>query len=259
MTSLRAILRCIGVTKANVSVARDLCGFSRGRVPRDPQAGVTSQVSLNQVVGSIKGRHFHLNVVRVGYDAIPAASRDEAVEKLDYAVYKARKVFRQRSLGIGRVEHRVVSAAQADGADDIGSRDEAQDLWRSWSTDNDGIDAFVVRMISASDFIGLSPVGGDCDKGGKDDGLLAGGNDRTFDGLARTFAHELGHYLGLEHNHGDGSGCSGCPSTDAGKSNLMAQTRCTTCPGGAGVRDSTLLTSGQGSTIRGHCTVRAGC
>jgi hypothetical protein len=34
----------------------------------------------------------------------------------------------------------------------------------------------------------------------------------------------------------------------------MAQTRCA-----LSTRDSVLLTSGQGSTVRGRCQVRAGC
>ena len=258
MVSLRAILKCIGVNQANVSVLRDFLGFSRGRMPTDPDPDTTASVSLRQAVQGVQGRHVHLNVIRVGFDAIPAADRDDAVDRLDYSVYKTRNIFRQRSLGVGRVQHYFITAAQADGLDDIGSDSEAEDLWSSWSVPNDGLDAFVVRNISAT-FIGLSPVGGSCTKGSSNDGLLGGTINRGADGVARTFAHEIGHFLNLPHNHGGGTGCSNCPSTDAGKSNLMAQTRCTTCSGGAGVRDSTLLTAAQGTTIRGHCSVQEGC
>jgi hypothetical protein len=236
MVGLRTILNCIGVTQPNVSVLAHFFGFSRGRVPTDPDPNTPSQVSMLEAVRGAQGRHVHLNVIRVGFDAIPAATRDQAVERVDYAVYKMRNVYRQVSLGVGRVQHRVVTAAQANGMDDLGSQSEAQDLWRSFSVQNNGIDVFVVRNISATDFVGLSPVA-----------------------VARTFAHEVGHFLGLNHNHGGGTGCNNCPSTNAGKSNLMAQTRCTTCTGGAGIRDSTLLTAGQGTTMRGHCSTRAGC
>jgi Metallo-peptidase family M12 len=260
MVGLRTILNCVGVTQPNVSVLAHFFGFSRGRVPTDPDTSVTAQVSLLDAVRGVRGRHVHLNVIRVGFDAItPATTRDQAVERLDYAVYKTRNVYRQVNLGVGRVEHFAVTASQANGMDDLGSQSEAQDLWRSFSVRNNGVDVFVVRTISASDFVGLSPVGGSCSKGSKDDGLVGGTISRGDDGVARTFAHEVGHFLGLSHNHSDGTGCTNCPSTNAGKSNLMAQTRCTTCTGGAGIRDSTLLTSSQGTTMRGHCSTRAGC
>ena len=66
--------------------------------------------------------------------------------------------------------------SEADGYDDIGSESEADDLSDDWSVPNDGIDMFLVANIS-DDFVGISPVPGDCDKGDKSDGLL-GGEDR---------------------------------------------------------------------------------
>jgi hypothetical protein len=259
MVSLRTILRCIGVQRTNISVLRDFFGFSRARLPTDPDSNTTARVSLAAAIRGVQGRHIHLNVIRVGFDAISPTNRPAAVDRLDYAIYKTRNILRQRNLGVGRVEHYVITAAEADGGDDLGSSSEAQDLWRSWSVRNNGLDVFMVRTISATTFVGISPVGGSCTKGSKDDGLIGGQIDRGADGVARTFAHEIGHFLGLKHNHGNGTGCTNCPTSNAGKSNLMAQTRCTTCPGGAGVRESTLLTSSQGNTMRSHCSVQAGC
>ena len=249
MTSVRSLLGCIGVdTGQAVSVMGHMYGFARRRMPRDPDPNVVSSVSMLQQMHALQGPHLHVNIIRVGFDGIAAGDRDEAVEKLDYAIYKIRNIYRAVSLGVGRVEHFVVDTADANGRDDIGSEDEADALSDEWSVPNDGIDVFVVRNISA-DFVGISPVPGSCEKGPDNDGLVGGESGRGFDAVARTFAHEIGHFLNLPHNHGDD-----CPATTAGQNNLMAQTRCA-----LSTRDSILLTSAQGSTMRGRCQVRAAC
>jgi Metallo-peptidase family M12B Reprolysin-like len=251
MASVKSILNCLGIdTGGDVSVLFHLFGFARQRVPTDPDTSVTAQVSTLQQVRDVQGQHIHVNAIRVGFDAIAAGDADEAAEKLDYAIYKIRNVYRPVRLGVGRVEHFVITSGEADGADDLGSEDEADELSDDWTVQNDAIDVFVVRNISDSDFVGISPVDGSCDKDSKDDGLVGGEINRGFDAVARTFAHEIGHFLGLEHNHDDDE----CPDTTAGKNNLMAQTKCATS-----VRDSVLLTGGQGSTMRDHCSVRDGC
>jgi hypothetical protein len=251
VAGLRSILSCLDIdASGQVSVLFHLFGFARARVPTDPDTTVTASVSLLQKIDGVQDEHVHLNVIRVGFDSIASGDLDEAEEKLDYAVYKIHNVYRQVNLGIGRVEHYVINTAEADGADDLGSEDEADELSDDWSVPGDGIDVFVVRNISDSDFVGISPVGGDCDKDSKDDGLVGGEIGRNFDPVARTFAHEIGHFLGLKHNHGDDD----CPDTTAGKNNLMAQTKCA-----ISVRDSVLLTGGQGSTMHDHCSVRGGC
>ncbi|MBX9699811.1 MAG: hypothetical protein K2X74_10250 [Acetobacteraceae bacterium] len=258
-TSVRSILDCIGVdTGGTVSILGRMFGFSRGRVPPDPDTSVTAEVSVLQLVRDLQGRHIHVNVIRVGFDALSATDQDEAFQKLDYAIYRTRNIYRPVSLGVGRVEHYVIDAADSNGRDDIGSEDEAEALADEWSVPNNAIDAFVVRNISDDDFVGRSPIGGNCDKNEKDDGLIAGEIGRGFEAFSRTFAHEIGHFLGLEHNHGSGDDCDNCPSSTNGCNNLMAQTRCANCCGG-GTRVAVLLTSGQGSDMRGHCSVRNGC
>jgi hypothetical protein len=247
--SIRSLLNCIDVdTSQTVSVLGHMFGFAQRRMPRDPDPTVRSSVSLLRQMRALQGRHLHINVIRVGFDGIPAADRDEAVEKFDYAIYRTRNIYRTVSLGIGRVEHFAVSTADANGRDDIGSEDEADALSDEWSVPNDGVDVFVVRSISAG-FVGISPVPGSCQKGPDNDGLVGGESGRGFEAVARTFAHEVGHFLDLPHNHGDD-----CPTTTAGQNNLMAQTRCA-----LSTRDSVLLTSAQGTTMRGRCQVRAGC
>lgn len=250
MASVKAILGCIGVDAgATVSILGDMFGFTQRRVPADPDTSVTAQVSLLRLVRDLQGQHIHVNVIRVGFDTLSASDQTTAFQKLDYSIYRIRNIYRPVNLGVGRIEHYFINAADANGRDDLGSEDEADALSDEWTVHNNGIDAFVVRNISDSDFVGISPVGGSCDKDSKDDGLVAGEINRAFEAVSRTFAHEIGHFLGLEHNHGDD-----CPTTTAGQNNLMAQTRCA-----ISTRDSVLLTSSQGSTMRSHCSVRSGC
>lgn len=259
MASVRSIMNCIGTdTSGTVSVLRGLFGFVRGRVPTDPDPTVTAQVSMLQMIRGVQQRHIHINIIRVGFDALPggAAAQDDAAEKLDYAIYRTRNSYRQVNLGVGWVRHYVITAAEADGMDDLGSQDEAHDLIDGASVPDVGIDAFVVRNISDTSFIGIAgDIPGECDKQSKDDGVIAGEIGRGYEGFSRTFAHEIGHHLGLKHNHG---GRPDCPGTTNGCNNLMAQTRCATGCGG-GTRAAMLLTGTQGSTMRGHCAVRNGC
>ena len=246
MASTKAMLNCIGVdTSGTVSILGHMFGFIRRRVPDDPCSTTAAQVSMLGQIRSLQGRHFHINVIRVGIDNFTS----DEVDKIEYAIYKARNIFNTRNLGVGRVNHYDVTSAAAGGKDDIGSDDEAEDLTHDWTVDNNGIDVFMVDNISA-DFVGISPVDGPCDKDDKDmNGVVGGEVNRSRSRVARTFAHEIGHYLGLSHNHGDN-----CPTSATARDNLMAQTRCanSNC-------DSVVLSSSQGSTIHNHCFVRSGC
>lgn len=248
MNSFRQHAACVGAS-GNFSVMRDVLGFLRGRLPPHPDGGTAvATVSMRAQIEAVAGRHVHLNLIRVGFDALSATEQSRSFERIDWAILRVREIYAPVSLGVGRVRHWFITQADADGADDIGSEDEAEDLWDDWTVQDNGLDVFLVRTISA-DFIGLSPVGGACDKDDKDDGLVGGRIDRDADGVARTFAHEIGHYLGLSHTHG-----ADCPTSTAARNRLMSQTRCAIAN-----RTSVDLTGGEGSTMRGHCMVRPGC
>lgn len=249
MQSVKSALHCIGISGGTRSVLGDLFGYLQGRVPADPDATVRASVSLTEHLKGLSGRHFHLNLIQVGMDTLSAGDLQTIRNKIDYSVYRTRNIYRAVNLGLGRVQHWEISAADSGGRDDLGSGDEADDLTDEWSVPNDGIDAFLVRNISASDFIGTSPRPGDCDKGDKDDGLIAGERNLSFETFSRTVAHEIGHFLNLKHTHGDD-----CPTTFAGRDNLMAQSRCSNSE-----RTSVVLTSSQGATVRGRCQVHEGC
>ncbi len=249
--SVRDLLDCVDADLTeDQSLLRRLFGFRRGLVPPDP-TGADASVSVRQLAVDIDGDHIHLNVIAMGFDALNTANLASARIDVDYCIYRIRNIYRPQGVGVGRVLHYSVDRDDADGLDVINGSDECVELWRSFYVDNDGIDAFVVRSISG--LLGLSPVGGDCGKQSKDDGLVAGGVDNNAEGLSRTFAHEVGHFLGLDHNHNelpDGP----CPATTAGQNNLMAQTGCA-----ISVRNSVILTNTQGNDMDDHCTIREGC
>lgn len=220
MDSLRAFATCIGVT-GTFSVARDFFGFLRG---------APSDVSVATQIQRLKGRHVHMNFIRVGSDQFTNADFDE----MDQALQFTRDNYANVSLGIGKIEHYVISTADADGADNINNDDEARELTNDWTVPNSALDIFWVLTYSGST-IGFSRVDGPCDKDAKGmDGSVV-----AIEGSANTtgfvLAHEAGHYLGLDHV--------------TNSNNLMFGT----VPNGGG------LTSGQGSDMRDHCFTKSGC
>ncbi|PSN14183.1 hypothetical protein C7293_12805 [filamentous cyanobacterium CCT1] len=253
--SLKELADCIGVsTTGNVSVLRNLLGFFRGQLPPDP-TGVPVRVSLLRQARLLQGRHLHLNVIAVGVDNFD----DNDDIEIDYSIYRIRDIYAQVNIGVGRVEHYGVPTAEASGFDSPTTSDQLEQITDTWSVPNNGIDVFIpFNMNVCSDTgctLGRSAIGGPCEE--KNDkgmnGAVTGlwGSEQT----SRTFAHEIGHYLNLEHNH-DGS--PDCPDTADGCNNLMAQTRCANSCGG-GVRAAILLTRGQGNTMDNHCLARFEC
>ena len=260
MVSIREMLECIGSkTSGNISVNAHLFGFFQWRVPDHPaNAAQTNSVSLLDQAQALQGDHVHINVIQVGRNNLDTdADRADADQLCDFATFRAREIFAARNLGVGRVRwyHVDVTDDEATGLDIIDNAAEADELMDGWRVNNEGIDAFVVRDITAN-FLGrAAAIPGSCDKDGDDNAVVAGELSRIGnpDGFARTFAHEIGHFLGLSHNHPP-LPVGPCPTSTAARNNLMAQTGCSITAAG-----SVLLTNGQGTTIRGHCSVQEAC
>lgn len=244
MASLKSTMRCIGA-ETEGSVLRNFFGFFRARVPTDVLGTTPSTVSLKTQMARVQQRHVHFNVIRVGFDTFSDSTFDRRMERIDYAILRTQNIYAAVNLGVGRVTHWRIDSADADGLDDIGSEDEAEELIERATVGGGGIDCFVVRNISAG-FIGIAPQ--------KADGVIAGESGLGDETFAKTFAHEVGHFLSLSHNHG-----SACPTGTTARNNLMAQSRCAAASGEAGQRVAVLLTAGQGQAMRGHGSTHAPC
>jgi hypothetical protein len=151
----------------------------------------------------LKHKHFHLSLVRVGTHSNGLLSPADE-ENLDCAVQMAREIYGAIGVGIGRVNRWWrIPLSDHTGFDVIDDDSEAEDLIGEWSVPGAGIDVFLVPTW-LRDTLGLLPKGGD--------GVAVESRAEEFLGTARTFSHELGHYLGLGHENDK-------------PNNLMCQTR----------------------------------
>ncbi len=251
MASLKSLMNCIGVnTNQNLSVLFHVFGYTEGQVPADPD-GSTAVESVKAFMQDVQEKHFHVNMITVGIDNFTAAER----ARVDYSIYRSRKIFRTVGPNFGRIERFEITASESNGRNDISSPGEATDLTQEWTVPNNGMDVFLVENISDPDFIGISEINGPCDKDAKGrNGVIGGEVNLGNETFAKTVAHEIGHYLGLKHNHGNN-----CPGTVVEQDNLMAQSRCASTDGDAGQRLAMNLTSSQGTKMKKHCFVKSGC
>jgi len=214
MASVRQAAQCIGVS-GEVSIIRDFYGYRTG-APK--QLSLLTQVRLLQV------KHIHLNLIRTAF------LNDSVLKQIDVALQFMRDTYATVDIGVGRVKRFVVPQG---GFEIIMDDAVALDLFESFSAPGDGIDVFLVIAIAGLP-MGGSPTDGSCDKDDKDSGVAIGVFD-SGTSLGITFAHETGHFLGLDH--------------DGDPANLMFDS----APNGG------KLNSGQGGVMKQHCSMRAGC
>jgi hypothetical protein len=222
VASLRQRAACIGIATSPLSVRRDFMGQLTNSVP----------VSLKTQLDRLGSKFVHVNCIQVGSDQF---TFNDAVE-IDRAVARTRDLYAAagKSMGVGRVQHFVISTGDAAGRDVINSDGEAETLTDEWTVPNDALDLFLVRMYVGST-AGLSRVDGPCDKDAKGmDGSVvemnAGGGVSDF-----ATAHELGHYLGLSH-----------------RTNATALMNPTVPNGG-------VITTSEADNMRDHCRMKNPC
>jgi hypothetical protein len=230
MISLRTTAQSIGLS-GNFSVIRDFFGYDAA--PTD--------LSLHQQIWRLRRHILDLNLIRVGFDALPEDERRTKEQKIDAAVQFARDLFAVVDLGIGRVQRYAITTAEAEGLQHLGSGCDAAALTYEWSVPNDAMDVFFVLSYEGEcggDCLGVSAIAGSCDKDvcaeGDCDCLTGSVIDITSHQLMKqVLPHELGHYLGLDHTSQVG--------------NLMHP---------VAAEAFIALTCVQGSKMRSHCFVR---
>jgi hypothetical protein len=181
------------------------------------------------------------NIIRVG--DFTGAERNEYRRAAEQV---ASGIFQSRDMTVYGVElYRIEGTPDMD-ADKaryrfIDNQDEINALRNKYTVDNWYLDVFFVEGRWDGAF-GSSPVNGPVDKQGDSSGSVIRRDSDTVN-LGQTFAHESGHYLGLEHADED----DGCADTDPSSPTIADNFIFSSSR-----RDSTVITGCQINTMRQH-------
>jgi hypothetical protein len=218
------------------SVVRDLLGYRRARVPSRVD-GTRASVSLVSWVKLDERKSFNINVVAVGIESFTDALWTE----VDQAIHRLREIYGGEGIGVKYVQHWFISTAEADGLDVMTTEDEVNDLLDGWAVDNVAIDLyFPASWMITTGLLGRSAVDGPCP--GEKDSKGKKGSCVGLTGVqtsSRTCAHEIGHYLSLEHENTQ-------------PFNLLCQTKFAATP----KWESVALDGGQVQDAKNHCMVQ---
>lgn len=193
MISLRdEIRRAYGIEGA-YSMARDVLGYLRGRVPSGETQSVRRHLEL------IAGPHLDLDIVLVGAETFDESDHN----RIDRSLAGARRLFAPGGVGIKRIFHGAIAVAEAEGLEVIDGEKDANALRRNWSGPNErAVDVFFVQELNIGSARGIARrnrtrhLG--CNKGIRNTvGCVL--DVRFTDG--GLLAHELGHHLTLKHQN----------------------------------------------------------
>jgi hypothetical protein len=224
---------CLGVT-GPFSIRKDVFGYIWG-----PMA---CRLSLNQQLTLIKDKAFNLSLILVAHEPDFSGEFTPAETiKMQAAIDIMRELYAQVDLGVRKLYWQYIPRSQAGGYTVVDDS-EATDLTEDWSGNNDGIDVFFVTEIT--DASGWSNVDGPCDKEaicGRTGAVMMLHTSDQWNGI--VLAHELGHYLKLEH----GNDITNVMGVDDGDSTGQVDLT------------STGITTSQGNKMKTHCSIRPSC
>lgn len=222
--SLRSIAQnCYGKTPP-LSALNDIFGYF---MPPGQELSLKRQLELST------GEALNVNVILVADENFTWTDLEETHSAIQFA----RDVYEQVDIGIRKIRWQAIHAADAGGYATINSSSEAHDLTDDWNGPNGGyLDVFIVRSMTHAD--GVSAVDGPCDKDDKNEmtGSVVSLNG-SYSNSGNTFAHEVGHYLGLSHvaSNTNFIGSNGASNSNTG------------------------ITNSQGNTMKSHCYVTDTC
>jgi hypothetical protein len=226
---------CLGLS-GPISMTTGVFGYVFG-LPSRP-------IALKRQLELAKGTACNLSVILVGHrnDFSGTISRAD-VARITFSIDRAREIYAQQSVGIRKLFWTHIPEEDVGNYAVITNQPEAEDLTDDWSaSSNDGLDVFFVQSILNA--AGWSTTPGPCDKSGKgmSGSVVELNNSDDFTGL--VLAHEVGHYLGLNHANTI-TNLMGVDSNNDGIGEINSS--------------STGLTSSQGNTMKTHCSMKGAC
>jgi hypothetical protein len=142
--------------------------------------------------------YLDLNVVYVGYEDFAQGDYN----KVGYAIDKyLPSIYGKVGLRLGAVSYYAISNWQWSSSID---ESDTEALTDRYTVPDSGVDVFVVRTLHGAE--GVSEQNGSCDKNSSSGrtGVVVSLQGDCHN-VGNTFAHEIGHYLGLEHCDEEGN------------------------------------------------------